>query len=951
MPNATDDIQEAGTIVKNLLTVLSRVTTLPDGQQQVKELWQYYLRKAEDLALVTQGLIKGAHNAVVKTNATQRLDLRGNKLHDNITHAMSAYEIIWAVTNAILSITLMMVLVTHFFRGNWKKKNNGGQARTVCSTDEERDQLMTAQQKIEAAQQRLRYTEAIDNMLNLSTELTRQSTEREKLTQEVTELESRNHDLKVKLDQAKRDVYALSLVPIIAEHNSDEKPITKIRNMIFNTFDLPEPRKGVIEDALGVIVPPDWILTKERASLFLASFFPGLETTTYWKTQLGANTEGCGLFKELLDREAIKEQSAIEKPGFNSFGTPHATRRTYSSGQTRLFQSPKRPGLKLIGDVAGRVHADIHQVRASSSSNGGPPSLTSSHDQQEKGEHIDRVEVVNENEDLRITSINQNYHQETDDENLKRIALTEWHVRCKDEHTRAVPPLDSEVSSEWTSDSEVSRARSTTSEGSVSRTDMSSEVMTDLGMGHSSLTGASAPLRVYGDTKLRAKQETEVILITENGSKVANRVIIGLMRELPAGLRQIYSQKASWVQEGFPLRQHGFQYRRNESGNIRQLTKSEPYFTYSVLIRNDLETDVIIQGGECYHHAHELSSEKGEVTKQQRRQESTIATMGWFASYVPDVDEEHPLWALGNRQMLKGNIFPSWNFHPRPSVPTVNQPLDLEGKTRLLKGNSREFLLEMLPSSLEDYEGIITGTPLLSPADREARKQLKEAKPYLFTVLTTDQCVSCETIHHNCKVCCMCMRWTICWRKGCGICNSALKYELANIIDRECLDYYNVETLRDVIYHHLLCGEAFPAGREVRFPIHRINNWDLQATLNQGSNPYYNKILPCIQCHESHRVACRKKAEMYFLPHENSYYTMVKARKNKVIPYMMYGYLNEGKMLNREESIKDCPEKPTMAPIGEEGEILPSDDYIDNKELVDSFFTHPLGPLLGDQQG
>ena len=257
MPNATDDIQEAGTIVKSLLTVLSRVTTLPDGQQHVKELWQYYLRKAEDLALVTQGLIKGAHNAVVKTNATQRLDLRGNKLHDNITHAMSAYEIIWAVTNAILSITLMMVLVTHFFRGNWKKKNNGGQARTVCSTDEERDQLMTAQQKIEAAQQRLRYTEAIDNMLNLSTELTRQSTEREKLTQEVTELESRNHDLKVKLDQAKRDIYALSLVPIIAEHNSDEKPITKIRNIIFNTLDLPESRKEVVEEALGVIVPPD----------------------------------------------------------------------------------------------------------------------------------------------------------------------------------------------------------------------------------------------------------------------------------------------------------------------------------------------------------------------------------------------------------------------------------------------------------------------------------------------------------------------------------------------------------------------------------------------------------------------------------------------------------------------------------------------------------------------
>ena len=56
--------------------------------------------------------------------------------------------------------------------------------------------------------------------------------------------------------------------------------------MVFKKYDLPEPNKVVIEKAIGIPVPPGWILSAREADSFIQSFFPGLATALEWDQEL-----------------------------------------------------------------------------------------------------------------------------------------------------------------------------------------------------------------------------------------------------------------------------------------------------------------------------------------------------------------------------------------------------------------------------------------------------------------------------------------------------------------------------------------------------------------------------------------------------------------------------------------------------------------------------------------
>ena len=60
----------------------------------------------------------------------------------------------------------------------------------------------------------------------------------------------------------------------------------------------------------------------------------------------------------------------------------------------------------------------------------------------------------------------------------------------------------------------------------------------------------------------------------------------------------------------------------------------------------------------------------------------------------------------------------------------------------------------------------------------------------------------------------------------------------------------------------------------------------------------------------------RKWAPAHFLPHEQDYYTVTKARTNGVTPYMMYGYKADRMKTNNWESIAECPDSKKLSPIG-----------------------------------
>ena len=298
--------------------------------------------------------------------------------------------------------------------------------------------------------------------------------------------------------------------------------------------------------------------------------------------------------------------------------------------------------------------------------------------------------------------------------------------------------------------------------------------------------------------------------------------------------------------------------------------------------------DIVMDASVCYYKLHLFHSTETELrrledstpledemesTLREARRKSTIEAIGTIGPYMPDVPRSHPLWSLGNQQLLAGIPFPTGVVRMEKRKNMTNRAIPLD-----FNSLAQHHLLYNHPKGSQ---------PLEMPAE------VRRVNPYLLEILTSDQDTSCPTMHVNCTVCGQCKKWTLCWRKNCQLCNNALMIVLLNSTGKSAFGDCSVELVRDVVYHQLVSRCKLPAAENVRYPLHRANVLHPWAHEHLGSNSYYNKEQQCLECGQVHVHQARKSAAAYYLPHEMSY-NLVYARDDKkrsdLLPFMMMNY-------------------------------------------------------------
>ena len=327
--------------------------------------------------------------------------------------------------------------------------------------------------------------------------------------------------------------------------------------------------------------------------------------------------------------------------------------------------------------------------------------------------------------------------------------------------------------------------------------------------------------------------------------------------------------------------------------------------------------DIVMDASVCYYKLHLFHSAETELrrpedpipsenemesTLREARRKSTIEAIGMIGPYMPDVPRSHPLWSLGNQQLLAGIPFPTGvvRMEKRKNMTNLAVPLDFNNL-------AQHYMLYNRPKGSE---------PLEMPAE------VRRINLYLLEILTSDQDTSCSTMHVNCTVCGQCKKWTLCWRKNCQLCNNALMVVLLNSTGKSAFGDCSVELIRDVVYHQLVSRCKLPAAENVRYPLHRANVLHPWAHEHLGSNSYYNKEQQCLECGHVHLHQARKSAAAYYLPHEMSY-DLVYARDDKkrsdLLPFMMMNYDALMTTPTKEWSSLKCP-RPIRYKIRATGE-------------------------------
>ena len=157
------------------------------------------------------------------------------------------------------------------------------------------------------------YTTSLAHVTTFSQHLKEQHDER---LEELTALRRQNCTLKTDLtlikqraDDAQIKYYSVSLLPRMLGAQGDTVQ-ERLRNCIFRNFTFPEARPEVIEQELGIPIPPDWILTTEAADEYIQAHFPGLGSRLSWELGPlpGVNLTGASRFKRIIQsRHLLKE--------------------------------------------------------------------------------------------------------------------------------------------------------------------------------------------------------------------------------------------------------------------------------------------------------------------------------------------------------------------------------------------------------------------------------------------------------------------------------------------------------------------------------------------------------------------------------------------------------------------------------------------------------------------
>ena len=313
--------------------------------------------------------------------------------------------------------------------------------------------------------------------------------------------------------------------------------------------------------------------------------------------------------------------------------------------------------------------------------------------------------------------------------------------------------------------------------------------------------------------------------------------------------------------------------------------------------------DVVMDVSVCYYKLHLFHSTKTrsrgledsfpsgndmEPILREKRRQSTIAAIGSFGPFTPSVPRSHPLWSLGNQQLLSGIPFPAGVIRKeKKKLSSLAIPLDFDGLAQqLLLYKSEEVELMEVPA------------------------EFKRINPYLLEVFTSDQDTDCKLMHANCTVCGQCKKWSFCWRKNCQLCNNALAIEMINTTGKVECGTWPVEMVRDVVYHQLVSRCALPAAENVRYPLHRTNVLQQWAHEQIGSNSYYNQCRYCLECQQNHLYQTRKSAAAYYLPHEMTYnlvYERDEEKKGETPPFMMMNHHDHTGTSPKEWSSLNCP--------------------------------------------
>ena len=278
--------------------------------------------------------------------------------------------------------------------------------------------------------------------------------------------------------------------------------------------------------------------------------------------------------------------------------------------------------------------------------------------------------------------------------------------------------------------------------------------------------------------------------------------------------------------------------------------------------------------------------------------------------FTPDVSPTNELWRVGNRQMLKGNLFPSDTL-ARLNLRARQAPFRVTAKTQLgLLGTNHHYVRLMnvrrrmqeitRKSPLDGGSGTNSGTKSLgvlkslAATTKEALIDHSIKVPsmyhlcagYLRAVYTTDQDTRCGYMHSACTVCAACDKRVLCEFRYCEECNAALGLTVTDIIGEDFIKdggtIWNVNDIKDILYYQLVALCSGPARHYARYPLARTgfkhdevfkkigpsglrthenieaiwpamhNRKGNSPDLTQmGANPYYSKEGICHECHEN----------------------------------------------------------------------------------------------------
>lgn len=275
--------------------------------------------------------------------------------------------------------------------------------------------------------------------------------------------------------------------------------------------------------------------------------------------------------------------------------------------------------------------------------------------------------------------------------------------------------------------------------------------------------------------------------------------------------------------------------------------------------------------------------------------------------FTPTVPRRHPLWSLGNRQLLNAvPITKDVLSYCRSDV--IHDHRKLDGQKGFLTLRGKAFHLRDLLSKLGE-----TNPDERSTSDEIAFKGMASTievpyqylmmMPYLLTVTSTDQDSVCRHIHLPCSVCLHCLKRVICHYRNCMVCNKALQILMVDTVGWIKIGLtviWDVMDVKDLLYHQLVFLQEGPAGEGAKYPIFRENReigqdgmmgiyepncWphsNRDPDEDDGANLYYNVQRPCKNLGSPGQkvwVKALKYPPVYFLSSESHYSAVVHARE------------------------------------------------------------------------